>query len=98
MNARFIVLLTASLASLMLSGQAAASPRHTDRNFLQFSVQEARTERDYVRRDKREEHRNGRSQDKKGERKADEGERERGYGYGYERRHPHPRHDERGRR
>ncbi|MEW6131720.1 MAG: hypothetical protein AB1591_00950 [Pseudomonadota bacterium] len=98
MNAGFTVLLTASLASLMLSGQAAAGPRYADRDFMQFSAQQARIERDYGKRDEREMHGNNRSQDRKGERKMDESGREHGYGYGYERRYPQPRHDERGRR
>lgn len=98
MNARFSALLIASLAGLMLSGQAAAGPRYMDKGFQHFSVSEDRVERDYGKREDREMHKPSRSPGKKGERKADEAEHERGYGYGYERRYPQQRNDERGRR
>lgn len=95
MKARFTVLLTASLMSLMLSGQAAAGPRQADSNIQRFAEPQERRARDYDRRHERARHENGRS-DRKDGRRGDEGER--GYGYGYERRNPHPGHDERGRR
>lgn len=98
MNARFSALLIASLTGLVLSGQAAASPRFMDRDFYEFSVQNERGEREFGKREEREMRKANRQQQRKGERKAEEQERERGYGYGYERRNPHPGHDDRGRR
>lgn len=98
MNARFSALLIASLAGLVLSEQAAASPRFMDRGFYEFSVQDEREAREFGKREEREMRKANRQQQRKDERKAEEQERERGYGYGYERRNPHPGHDDRGRR
>jgi len=98
MSTRFSALLIASLAGLVLSGQAAASPRFMDRDFYEFSAQNERGEREFGKREEREMRKANRQQEKKGERKAEEQERERGYGYGYERRNPHPGHDDRERR
>lgn len=98
MNARFSALLVASLAGLVLAGQAHAGPRFMDGGFYEFSAQNDRSERAFGKREEREMRRVNRQQEKKGERKAEEKERERGYGYGYERRNPHPQHDDHGRR
>jgi hypothetical protein len=98
MNARFSALLIASLTGLILSGQAAASPRFMDGDFYEFSVQNERGEREFGKREERQMRKANRQQEKKDGRKAEEQERERGYGYGYERRNPHPGHDDRGRR
>lgn len=97
MNARFSSLLITSLAGLMLSGQAAAGPRHIDSSFPQFLANESQAERDYGKREEREMHKTNRQPGKKAERKAEGTQRERGYGYGYERRYSQPQHDERGR-
>lgn len=98
MNARFSALLIASLAGLVLSGQAAASPRFMDRDSYEFSVQNERGEREFGKREQHEMRKANRQQERKGERKAEEQERERGYGYGYERRNRQGGHDDRGHR
>jgi hypothetical protein len=98
MNRRFSALSIASLAGLMLSGSVLASPNFMGRDFLEFSVRNERTDREFGKREEREAQNANRQQDKKGERKAEELERERGYGYGYERRNQQPSHDGRGRR
>lgn len=97
MNARLSKLLIASLSALMLSGQALAGSRFMDSDFLQFSVGNDRLEREYGKRDKREQRKAGPQEERKDMQKPEGREQERGYGYGYERRYQHQRHDDRGR-
>ena len=93
MNTRFSALLIASLAGLMLSGEALAGPRFPDGQWLA-----AQDERDYGRQQDREARKARKQPDKKSAQKAEDQDRERGYGYGYERRNLPPQYDDRGRR
>jgi hypothetical protein len=98
MKARFSALLIASLAGLLFSGQAAASPRFLDNGYLEFSVRDDRAERDYGKREDRDMRKDNRQHGKRNERKAEDHGHDRGYGYGYERRNMQPPQDDRGRR
>ncbi len=89
-STRFSALLAASLACLMLSGQALAGPRFLEREIF---AREGQALPDFgsSKWEDREPRKDNRQQDKKDERKAEDEGRERGYGYGYERRYPQPR-------
>lgn len=85
MKTRFTVLLMASLASLMVSGQALAAPRFLDGDWLA-----AREEREYGRQEEREARKQERRTDRQRAEKPEGDERQHGYGYGYERRSLRP--------
>ncbi len=93
MKARSTALLMTSLACLILSGQALATPRFPDGDWLA-----AREERDYGNRKERETRNDKKQEGRKADEKANEKDREQGFGYGYERRSSRPQYDDRGRR
>ncbi len=94
MNTRLTTLLMLALTGLMIVGQADASPRYLDGDWIA-----ARDDREYGRQEEREARRAKRQEERKQADKPRDDEREHGFGYGYERRTVRPQQpDDRGRR